>query len=186
MIRCMKFQVLILENGWVLPFCMPKKATYAIWRLSHFLDFQFSFNLIHSKSVLGSCFHIFDKNLTQKRIATSKLKILRHFPKFWPLITFMWQKVTRDLGGYLEVSQTQSILFLNCISIWYGCFARRVEQGQKIENFTFDSTSDRVWLCYIITDVTDIICNRFGKPDSQKSGLFLHSSEHGIPVLRNL
>ena len=121
-----------------------------------------------------------------KRIATSKLKILRHFPKFWPLITFMWQKVTRDLGGYLEVSQTQSILFLNYISIWYGCFARRVEQGQKIENFTFDSTSDRVWLCYIITDVTDIICNRFGKPDSQKSGLFLHSSEHGIPVLRNL
>ena len=102
MIRCMKFQVLILENGWVLPFCMPKKATYAIWRLSHFLDFQFSFNLIHSKSVLGSCFHIFDKNLTQKCIATSKLKILRHFPKILTIDNFHVAKGHKRLRGVLR------------------------------------------------------------------------------------
>ena len=55
----------------------------------------------------------------------------------------------KRLRGVLRSIQTRSLPFLGFISISYDCFAQRSQQGQKIKNFTLDST------CDVISDVTD-------------------------------
>ena len=100
----------------------------------------------------GVIFRFFDEKWKWRKIFIKpfKLKILNlTFLTWWPLMTFIWHKATKDLGGrgFLEVSQTRSTSFLGFLSIWYGCFAWRSQQGQKK---TFDSpVTSRIKFCHI-------------------------------------
>ena len=89
---------------------------------------------------------VLDEHLTKNHAShdsNSKFLIL----PFW-MLAFDDLHLTqghKSLRGYakaLDWSQTLPMSFLGSISIWYGCIARRSQQGQKINNLTFDPACD--------------------------------------------
>ena len=110
---CTNFQAAIVKNGWVLAFWISKRPLLPYSRgFRHFPDFQILSDLGRSKSVLGS-FSVFLMQIWPRSMChTTKTEILNlTFKISWHLMTLMWQKVSKSLGGFLEVSQTRSMLF---------------------------------------------------------------------------
>ena len=104
-------------------------------------------------------FCVLDENLTWKHASHHQN------PKFWiwPFLTswhwmtMSWRKVTKDLGEYLEVSQTRytsfNRLYFNMIRPLFP--AKRTMTDNK--KLTFDP------ICDVISDVQTKFCNIFGK-----------------------
>ena len=93
----------------------------------------------------------------------------------WPWMNLIWHKIIKGLGGhkYPRRDAFRSIVF---ISVWYGCFARRSQQWQIIENLTFDPT------CGVISDLQMNFYNIFWKlmPGAMK---FCVRIENGSNIL---
>ena len=148
-----------LEKGWALPFWMPKKATFCAIYDDLGISPIFNFSPIWwFKKFSSTIFNALDENLPKILYRTTKFISLNWtFLTLWPWMTIIWHKVTHDLGGYLEASQTRSMSFFGFISVWYGCFPRQSQQGQKIKNFTFD----------VIRDATDKILQYIPKAQAR-------------------
>ena len=79
----------------------------------HFSEYHILSDLGSSKSVLGS-FLVFLTKICPKNMHHTVQTHNYTFDLFsisWPWMTLIWHKVTKDLGGYLEVSQIRSMSF---------------------------------------------------------------------------
>ena len=79
----------------------------------HFSEYHILSDLGSSKSVLGS-FPVFLTKICPKNMHHTVQTHNYTFDLFsisWPWMTLIWHKVTKDLGGYLEVSQIRSMSF---------------------------------------------------------------------------
>ena len=120
-------------------FWVPKKSLFTLFaRISKFFLFlifvRFGPFKKCPKVIFAFLTKIWPKKGATPPFHTPKLKSLNlTFSEFMTWMTY------KRLSGVLK---TRSMSFLGFISVWYGCFARRSQQGQKTQKKTFDPTCD--------------------------------------------
>ena len=98
-------------------------------------------DLGRSKSAQGHLW-VLDENLTKPKIRSvpTKPKIINMtFSTSWPWMILTWQKVTKYLETYFEVSYPYPCRLIGVVSIRSGRFPQRL---QIVKNPTFDPTCD--------------------------------------------
>ena len=155
---CSKFQVVILESVWFLPFWMSEKATgYAMYVFWHCSIFKLCPIWVVQK-FLGSISCFWRKSDLKTCTSPSKPKI----DLFWPCDPgWLWYDIRSSshqrLRRVLRIIPDTTHAVPSALYLFDSCSALRRQRRQIIKNITFDPT------CDVISDLKIIFCNIFRK-----------------------
>ena len=174
---CKNFKLISWKSGRVLPFWMPRKATfYPIYDdFGIFSDFQILSDLGPSKKVPRSYFAFLTNIWPKTCVTPPKPKIFNlTFLTSWPWMTLTWHNVTIGLGGYSEVSKTRSMsfyrLFFNLVLLL--CQAKRAMTDiQKFD--LLPNLSRHQWRSnYILQYVRKVQARSYQMPFSHRESTY--------------